>query len=82
MPLLVKAKNGGLSASTNAGPAPAPAGSVIVNLVELTSLIGIRGMPLEFSPPRLTTVAPCALNRLMTVRVEKPVPSTVSVLPV
>ena len=82
LPLLVKARKGGLRAWMNAAPETAPAGSVMLNLVELISLIGIRGVPSGFSPPRLTTVVPCALNRLMTVRVEKPAPSTVNVVAV
>ena len=65
----------------NAGPATASSGTVNVNSVELTSVSGIFGFPAGFNPPRLTVFPACVLNRLITVSVENPVPSTVTVLP-
>ena len=65
----------------NAGPATASGGTVKVNRVELMSVSAIFAVPCEFNPPRLTVFPACVLNRLITVRVEKAVPSTVTVSP-
>ena len=42
---------------------------------------GIFGVPPDFSPPRLTAAAALRLKKLITVRVENPVPLTVIVDP-
>jgi hypothetical protein len=70
---------GGLSPCTNAGPGVAPFGSVKVKRVELISLIGIFAAPAAVKPPRFTVAPFWLLKKLITVSVENPVPSTVSV---
>src|SRR3989304_7670644 len=73
--------NGGLMACTEAGPGTAPAGTVKENWVLLVTVSGIFGVASGFRPPRLTTLPPCRLKKLMTVSVENPVPITVMVEP-
>jgi hypothetical protein len=80
LPVLVMVK-GGLKAWMNDAPATAPAGLLKVNRVELTIVSGMRATPPAPKPPRFTTPPGCVLKRLITVRVEKPLPSTVMVPP-